>query len=52
MTDEVDDFFAHFGIKGMRWGLRKKVPMSSPEMQAQVTRLNLENQHRDLTKPE
>ena len=51
MTNEVDDFFAHFGIKGMRWGIRKKTPMSSQDMQAQVTRLNLEKQHKNLTSP-
>lgn len=51
MTDGVDDFFAHFGIKGMRWGIRKKTPMSTPDMQAKVNRLNLENQHQALVSP-
>lgn len=23
MTDNVDDFLAHYGVKGMRWGVRK-----------------------------
>lgn len=23
MTDNVDDFLAHYGVKGMRWGQRK-----------------------------
>lgn len=23
MTNEVDDFLAHYGVKGMRWGVRK-----------------------------
>ena len=23
MSDEVDDFLAHFGVKGMKWGVRK-----------------------------
>lgn len=23
MTDDVDEFLAHFGVKGMRWGVRK-----------------------------
>lgn len=26
MTDEVDDFLVHHGIKGMRWGVRKQRP--------------------------
>jgi hypothetical protein len=25
-SDPVDDFLAHFGIKGMRWGVRRKNP--------------------------
>lgn len=24
MTDKVEDFLEHFGVKGMRWGVRKK----------------------------
>lgn len=23
MTDEVDNFLAHYGVKGMRWGVRR-----------------------------
>lgn len=25
MSDEVDDFLEHYGVKGMKWGQRKKV---------------------------
>lgn len=28
-TEEVDDFLAHFGIKGMRWGVRKEQEVSA-----------------------
>ena len=24
MSDEVEDFLAHYGVKGMKWGVRKK----------------------------
>ena len=31
MTDNVDDFLAHYGVKGMRWGQRKAaIPGVSP----------------------
>lgn len=35
MTDAVDDFLEHFGVKGMRWGVRKEresSPKSSKEL--------------------
>lgn len=25
MSDSVDDFFAHYGVRGMKWGVRKGV---------------------------
>ena len=32
MTDQVDDFLAHYGVKGMRWGQRKaSIPGVSPK---------------------
>lgn len=24
MSDQLEDFFAHYGVKGMKWGVRKK----------------------------
>lgn len=31
MTTEVDDFLAHYGVKGMRWGVVKKSADSGPK---------------------
>lgn len=28
MTQEVDEFLAHYGVKGMKWGVRKKKPIT------------------------
>ena len=48
---------AHFGVKGMRWGVRKKVAhkpqksiseMSNEELQEAITRGNLERQYAGL----
>lgn len=76
MSDEVDDFFAHYGIKGMTWGKRRsreqidadssdvtqvknaksKIAtnrttdvLSNRDLQAVVTRMNLERQYAQLT---
>jgi len=55
-----DDSFAHYGIKGMRWGVRRDQPagkaktskeaseMSDADLQARVQRLNLEKQYVSL----
>nr|DAP30391.1 MAG TPA: Structural protein [Caudoviricetes sp.] len=37
--DSVDDVLAHFGVKGMKWGVRKKRPSASKS--------RLTNQHGD-----
>jgi hypothetical protein len=29
LADEIDEFFAHFGVKGMKWGVRRGKPSSS-----------------------
>lgn len=69
MADEVENFLKHFGIKGMKWGVRRKrssehdsedakaaleaarkvkkhgsSSLSNKELQALVTRMNLEQQ--------
>jgi hypothetical protein len=36
MTQEVDDFLAHYGVKGMRWGVRGAKPTSSQIMDARA----------------
>jgi hypothetical protein len=35
MTDDVDDFLAHYGIKGMKWGQKKA---SIPGVSAKTSR--------------
>lgn len=51
---------AHFGVKGMRWGVRKKSKskprksiseMSNQELQDAITRGNLEKQYKGLYQP-
>lgn len=51
---------AHYGIKGMRWGVRKKSKskprkniseMSNQELQDHITRGNLEKQYKSLYQP-
>lgn len=51
---------AHFGVKGMRWGVRKKTQskprksiseMSNQELQDHITRGNLEKQYKSLYQP-
>lgn len=51
---------AHFGVKGMKWGVRKKAAqkpqksvheMSNEELQDRITRGNLEKQYKSLYQP-
>lgn len=59
---------AHYGILGMKWGIRrtpeqleraspktsgrKLSELSDDEIQARIDRINLERRYKDLTKPE
>lgn len=51
----TDAFLAHYGVKGMKWGVRKKraprpeSQMSDAELQRNIQRLNMEKQYRQLT---
>lgn len=54
---QFDDSLIHFGVKGMRWGVRKKTDrkprkriseMSNDELQEAITRGNLERQYAAL----
>lgn len=60
-----EDFIAHYGTKGMKWGVRNKPSsrkggkgkkgrkvsdMSDEELKKKVGRLNMEKQYKSLTK--
>ena len=55
MKDDIygDNYMAHFGVKGMKWGTRKRRPskssissMSDKQLRASVNRANLEKQYK------
>ena len=60
MNDDVSDFLAHYGVKGMRWGKRKSASSSSetPKKTGKskwdrlATSLDLPGHRRVITKEE
>jgi len=46
--DSVDDVLAHFGVKGMKWGVRKKRPSVS---KSRLTNQNGDYKHAHSTTP-
>lgn len=65
MSQNTDDFLAHYGVKGMKWGRRKSdsaeskslketrtksaSELSNKELQDAVNRMNLEKQYSSLS---
>lgn len=64
MDDKVEEFLAHFGVKGMKWGQRKarrgssdrtsfsKSPnrLSDSELKSRIQRMEAERKYNDLNK--
>ena len=45
LYSEVEDELAHFGVKGMKWGVRKVQPTGSKRLsRKKVERINKEGQ--------
>lgn len=63
-ADDVEEFLAHYGVKGQRWGVRRRqsqanrdhatnrklAAMSDAELQKTVNRIRMEKQYKDLEK--
>jgi hypothetical protein len=53
--DASEEIIEHYGVKGMRWGVRRDREddisgMSDQDLRAVVNRMNLENNYRKMTK--
>jgi hypothetical protein len=44
---EIDNFFAHYGVKGMRWGvMSKRRPMTSTEAKYKLEKQSIKNNYK------
>lgn len=53
MNKDVGVFLKHYGVKGMKWGVRKgdkTANMSNKELQSKIQRMRLEDQYKSLSK--
>jgi len=61
----TENFLEHFGIKGMKWGIRRNLrrgrsksskevakTLTNAELKKRISRLNMEKQYADLAKAE
>jgi hypothetical protein len=51
-TEMTEDFLEHYGVLGMRWGIRREnlSEMSDSELQSTIKRMQLEKQYRDISR--
>lgn len=55
MTDPVDDFLEHFGVKGMKWGVRKELQRNSNDAivrERNILQTKIPTLHKEITKEE
>lgn len=65
-SEFADDFLRHYGVKGMKWGSRRKSKnsvetskredpvkkMSDDQLRRKINRIQMERQYRQLTAPQ